>query len=79
METTNEVEHAKEKLAKKNLDMIVLNNPREKGAGFGHDTNKVTFIYPDNKPVQFELKSKKEVARDIVDAAHKMKHADALK
>ena len=79
LETTNEVEHAKEKLAKKNLDMIVLNNPREKGAGFGHDTNKVTFIYPDNKPVQFELKSKKEVARDIVDAAHKMKHADALK
>ena len=79
LETTNEVQHAKEKLAKKNLDMIVLNNPREKGAGFGHDTNKVTFIYPDNKPVQFELKSKKEVARDIVDAAHKMKHADALK
>jgi phosphopantothenoylcysteine decarboxylase/phosphopantothenate--cysteine ligase len=78
LETMNAESHAQEKLAKKNMDMIVLNNPREKGAGFGHDTNKVTFLYPDNKPVHFELKSKKAVAADIVDAAYKMKHADAI-
>ena len=78
LETTNGEVHAQEKLAKKNLDMIVLNNPRDKGAGFGHDTNRVTFITADNKPKHFELKSKKEVATDIVDAIQQMIHAHAL-
>jgi len=78
LETTDGEQHAKEKLVKKNMDMIVLNNPREDGAGFGHDTNKVTFLFPDNKPQHFELKSKKAVAHDIVEAAFKLKHADAI-
>jgi phosphopantothenoylcysteine decarboxylase/phosphopantothenate--cysteine ligase len=54
--------------------MIVLNNPHEEGAGFGHDTNRVSFLFPDNKAQHFELKTKKEVARDIVNAIHKMMH-----
>jgi phosphopantothenoylcysteine decarboxylase / phosphopantothenate---cysteine ligase len=78
LETTDGEKNAMEKLAKKNMDMIVLNNPREEGAGFGHDTNKVTFFFPDNKPQPFELKSKKAVAHDIVEAAFKLKHADAI-
>jgi phosphopantothenoylcysteine decarboxylase/phosphopantothenate--cysteine ligase len=72
LETQDGESHAKEKLIQKNLDMIVLNNPRDKGAGFGHDTNKVSFLYPDNKQQNFELKTKKAVAHDIVNAIHKM-------
>ena len=76
LETQDAEANAIEKLTKKNMDMIVLNNPHEDGAGFGHDTNKVTFLFPDNKREIFELKSKKDVARDIVDAIHKMIRAD---
>ena len=65
LETQNEVENAKEKLNKKNLDLIVLNSLREAGAGFGHDTNKVKII-TQNSEKSFGLKSKKEVARDIL-------------
>lgn len=78
LETQDGEVHAKQKLEKKNMDMIVLNNPREEGAGFGHDTNKVTFLFPDNKKEHFELKSKHAVAADIVEAAFKLKHADAI-
>ena len=52
--------------------MIVLNSPREAGAGFGHDTNKVTFLFPDNKAMPFELKSKRSVAKDIANAVVQM-------
>jgi phosphopantothenoylcysteine decarboxylase/phosphopantothenate--cysteine ligase len=76
LETNDAEANAIEKLTKKNMDMIVLNNPHEDGAGFGHDTNKVTFLFPDNKRENFELKSKKDVARDIVDAIHKMTKAN---
>lgn len=72
LETNDGEKHAIEKLKKKNLDMIVLNNPLENGAGFGHDTNRVTFLYPDNKHEVFELKSKKDVARDIADVVRNM-------
>ena len=65
LETQNEVKNAKEKLNKKNLDLIVLNSLREAGAGFGHDTNKVKII-TQNSEKSFGLKSKKEVARDIL-------------
>lgn len=65
LETNNEVENARKKLEKKNLDFIVLNSLRDEGAGFKGDTNKVSIIYPDRK-IDFGLKSKKEVARDIV-------------
>lgn len=66
LETTNEKEHAKAKLAKKHLDFIVLNSLNDKGAGFVHDTNKVTIIAKNEERV-FELKKKSEVARDIID------------
>lgn len=66
LETTNEKEHAKAKLAKKHLDFIVLNSLNDKGAGFAHDTNKVTIIAKNEERV-FELKTKSEVAQDIID------------
>ena len=74
LETNNEEANALDKLSKKNMDMIVLNNPREAGAGFGHDTNKVSFLFPGNKRENFQLKSKKEVARDVVDAIKELIH-----
>jgi phosphopantothenoylcysteine decarboxylase / phosphopantothenate---cysteine ligase len=66
LETDNEESNAREKLSSKNLDMIVLNSLNDDGAGFGHDTNKVKFIESSNKMASFELKSKTEVAKDIV-------------
>lgn len=66
LETQNELENAKTKLKKKNLDLIVLNSLRDKGAGFKGDTNKVTLINKDNKTLPFEVKPKTEVARDIL-------------
>ncbi len=65
LETNNEEAHAKAKLEKKNLDMIVLNSLRDEGAGFKKDTNKVTFI-TQTEEKQFDLKSKTEVAKDIL-------------
>lgn len=67
LETTNEKANAQKKLEKKNLDFIVLNSLNDAGAGFGVDTNKITIIGKNNKTVPFELKSKREVASDIVD------------
>lgn len=67
LETNNEVENAKKKIAKKNFDFIVLNSLRNKGAGFKVDTNKISIIHKDHRIKDFELKSKKEVAVDIVD------------
>jgi phosphopantothenoylcysteine decarboxylase/phosphopantothenate--cysteine ligase len=66
LETTNEVQHAKEKLVRKNADLIVLNSLNDKGAGFGYDTNKISIIQKNNKIVDFPLKSKKDVAVDII-------------
>ena len=66
LETDNEEFNAKAKLVKKNLDLIVLNSMRDAGAGFGHDTNKVTVISNDGNIVSYELKHKKSVAADIV-------------
>jgi phosphopantothenoylcysteine decarboxylase / phosphopantothenate---cysteine ligase len=68
LETDNEIKNAMKKLRAKNLDLIVLNSLRDKGAGFGYDTNKVTILGKNNKTTKFELKSKREVAIDIVDA-----------
>ncbi len=66
LETNNEVTNAKAKLRRKNLDFIVLNSLQDKGAGFGKPTNKITIIDKDESLISFELKSKKEVANDIV-------------
>ena len=67
LETDNELENAKSKLSRKNLDMIVLNSLKDKGAGFGHDTNKVTIITADGTVTEGTLKSKAAVAKDIAD------------
>jgi phosphopantothenoylcysteine decarboxylase / phosphopantothenate---cysteine ligase len=75
LETENEQAHAFQKLEKKNFDLIVLNSLNDAGAGFGHDTNKVTLIDRDKTTRTLELKSKKEVARDIVLAIVKKLHA----
>ena len=66
LETDNEHANALKKLHAKNLDWIVLNSLRDTGAGFGHDTNKITVIDKDEKTHEFDLKSKDEVARDLV-------------
>lgn len=66
LETNDETAHAQDKLRRKNLDFIVLNSLRDAGAGFRHDTNKVTII-SDNDIKEYPLKSKAEVAKDIVD------------
>lgn len=66
LETDNEVNNANKKLHAKNLDFIVLNSLRTKGAGFGHTTNKVSIIDRNGTQTDFNLKSKSEVAQDIV-------------
>jgi phosphopantothenoylcysteine decarboxylase/phosphopantothenate--cysteine ligase len=68
LETENELQHAKEKLKKKNLDLVVLNSINDKGAGFKHDTNKISIVGKNNKLTKFGLKSKQEVAMDILTA-----------
>jgi phosphopantothenoylcysteine decarboxylase/phosphopantothenate--cysteine ligase len=65
LETNNELENAIDKLKRKNLDFIVLNSMQDKGAGFAHDTNKVTVINKNAEVLSFDLKSKDEVAKDI--------------
>ncbi|OAD44701.1 bifunctional phosphopantothenoylcysteine decarboxylase/phosphopantothenate--cysteine ligase CoaBC [Polaribacter atrinae] len=66
LETNNELENAKGKLKRKNLDAIILNSLQDKGAGFATDTNKITIIDKDLTEKSFELKSKVEVAKDII-------------
>ncbi len=65
LETDDEVNNAKDKLNRKNLDLIVLNSLQDKGAGFKSDTNKVTLIDKEENMISYELKSKTEVAEDI--------------
>lgn len=65
LETHDEAVHARQKLEKKNLDFIVLNSLNDKGAGFRHDTNKISIISA-TENIPFPLKNKKEVAKDIV-------------
>ena len=66
LETQNELEHAKDKLKRKNLDAIILNSLNDKGAGFGGDTNKVTFIFKSKKNKALPLMSKQKVAEELV-------------
>ncbi len=66
LETENEIENAKMKIQKKNLNLIVLNSLKDEGAGFGKPTNKVTFIDQDFNIEPMELKSKEDVAKDIL-------------
>lgn len=66
LETDNEIENAKDKLKRKNLNLIVLNSLNDMGAGFKSDTNKVTFINDKNQITEYSLKSKTEVAKDLL-------------
>jgi phosphopantothenoylcysteine decarboxylase/phosphopantothenate--cysteine ligase len=75
LETENEIEHAKLKIQKKNLDLIVLNSLNDKGAGFGKPTNKVTFIDENFQIEPMDLKSKEAVALDIINKI--IQHYDA--
>jgi phosphopantothenoylcysteine decarboxylase / phosphopantothenate---cysteine ligase len=75
LETSNEKEYALGKLEKKNADMIVLNSLNDEGAGFGHDTNKITIFEKGGNEWAFERKPKQQVARDIVDRIVKMYYA----
>ena len=67
LETNNEEENAIKKIKNKNLDFIVLNSLADNGAGFKNDTNKITIIHKNKSIKKFELKSKKEVAEDIIE------------
>jgi phosphopantothenoylcysteine decarboxylase/phosphopantothenate--cysteine ligase len=67
LETGNGVKNAKEKLKRKKMDLIVLNSLEDKGAGFGYDTNRITIIDKYNNIDNFELKTKEETARDILE------------
>ena len=74
LETNNELENARGKLQRKNLDFIVLNSLQDKGAGFQKDTNKITIVYPDSVK-EFDLKPKSEVAQDILNEIVTLLHA----
>lgn len=67
LETDHEMDNAADKMKRKHLDMIVLNSLRDKGAGFGTDTNLVTILSADGRSTRYDLKSKREVACDILD------------
>ena len=66
LETHNAVQHGADKLVRKNLDMIVINSLQDEGAGFGCDTNKITLLFRSGEEKTFELKSKQDVAKDIL-------------
>ena len=67
LETTEEEENARKKIEKKNMDYIILNSLKDKGAGFGYDTNKITLLSRNGEKKAFGLKPKNEVAKDIVE------------
>lgn len=75
LETTNEKEYALKKLECKNADLIVLNSLNDEGAGFGHDTNKITIFEKSGQQLDFERKPKQQVAKDIVDRIVNLLHA----
>ena len=66
LETNNEHNSAKNKLASKNADMIVLNSLRDENSGFGFDTNKVSVFFADGSEIETALATKKEISEQIV-------------
>jgi phosphopantothenoylcysteine decarboxylase/phosphopantothenate--cysteine ligase len=74
LETTNEKDNALSKLKSKNADLIVLNSLNDEGAGFGHDTNKVTIFERGGNEISYDRKPKQQVAKDIVDRIVNMLH-----
>lgn len=75
LETNNEREYALNKLTTKNADMLILNSLNDEGAGFGYDTNRITIYEKNGGEIVFEKKTKKQVARDIIDRIVKMLYA----
>lgn len=75
LETNNEKENALDKLARKNADLIVLNSMNDPGAGFGHDTNKITIFDKSGQEFAFGTRHKNEVAKDIVDTIIRLYYA----
>ena len=75
LETNNEKENALNKLKKKKADMIVLNSLKDEGAGFGHDTNKITIFDKGGQEFDFATKTKEEAAKDIVDTIIRLYYA----
>lgn len=78
LETENEMANAEKKLAGKNADMIVLNSLKDEGAGFGHDTNKITIVKRDVPAVTLPLQSKKDAAKAIVDQIIELRYAEKM-
>ena len=78
LETNDELAHAQEKLVKKNADMIVLNSLNDAGAGFGGDTNKITLLLQEGKPIGLPLQSKKDAATAIVNHILELQHAENI-
>jgi phosphopantothenoylcysteine decarboxylase/phosphopantothenate--cysteine ligase len=74
LETENLIDNAQKKLESKNLDFIVLNSPKDEGSAFGHDTNKISIIDRKGNAEHFGLKSKKEVAVDILNKICSLLH-----
>lgn len=74
LETNNEKANALKKLSTKNADMIVLNSLNDEGAGFGHDTNKITIFEKGGNEINYDRKPKQQVAKDIVDRIVNMLH-----
>lgn len=75
LETNDEERNAADKLQKKNADMIILNSLNDPGAGFGHDTNKITIFEKGGQQFSFDTKSKSEAAKDIVDTIIRLYYA----
>jgi phosphopantothenoylcysteine decarboxylase/phosphopantothenate--cysteine ligase len=75
LETHDETTYALDKLKSKNADLIVLNSLNDEGAGFGHDTNKITIFGRDGRKLVYDRKSKQQVAKDIVDQVVKLLYA----
>ncbi|MHB1921912.1 MAG: bifunctional phosphopantothenoylcysteine decarboxylase/phosphopantothenate--cysteine ligase CoaBC [Chitinophagaceae bacterium] len=78
LETNNEKENALKKLREKNLDLIVLNSLQDEGAGFQHDTNKITIFDQEGRETSFPLQSKTKAARDIVEAIIELQDAKKI-
>ncbi len=78
LESENEVQNAIKKVKTKNLDFIVLNSLRDEGAGFGHDTNKITIIDKVGAASEFGLKSKREAADDIIQYLENLMYNEEL-
>jgi len=77
LETNNEVPNALQKLKDKNADIIVLNSLQDEGAGFGHDTNKITILKREGAPVALPLQSKADAAAAIVDQILELRHVQS--